>query len=112
MSSSDSDSDAQKMSKKEHIFHIIKNYISTSYTKLNKLIDKRQKICIISTLVHEPKLWVLDEPMIGLDPQAIAEIIALKPALSTGILVSTVLFILPVPSRNVNICEGTVLRKQ
>ncbi len=37
----------------------------------------KQKICIISTLVHEPKLWVLDEPMIGLDPQAIAEIIAL-----------------------------------
>ena len=37
----------------------------------------KQKICIISTLVHEPKLWILDEPMIGLDPQAIAEIIAL-----------------------------------
>ena len=37
----------------------------------------KQKICIISTLIHEPKLWVLDEPMIGLDPQAIAEIISI-----------------------------------
>ena len=37
----------------------------------------KQKICIISTLIHDPKLWVLDEPMIGLDPQAIAEIISI-----------------------------------
>ena len=37
----------------------------------------KQKICIISTLIHDPKLWILDEPMIGLDPQAIAEIISI-----------------------------------
>lgn len=37
----------------------------------------KQKICIIATLIHDPKLWVLDEPMIGLDPQAIAEIISI-----------------------------------
>ena len=37
----------------------------------------KQKICMIATLVHEPKLWVLDEPMMGLDPQSIAEIISL-----------------------------------
>ncbi len=36
----------------------------------------KQKICIIAALIHEPKLWVLDEPMMGLDPQSIAEIIA------------------------------------
>ena len=29
----------------------------------------RQKICLLGSLVHEPKLWVLDEPMVGLDPQ-------------------------------------------
>ncbi len=29
----------------------------------------KQKICILGALVHSPKLWVLDEPMVGLDPQ-------------------------------------------
>lgn len=29
----------------------------------------KQKICILGSLVHEPMLWVLDEPMVGLDPQ-------------------------------------------
>lgn len=35
----------------------------------------KQKICIIAALIHNPKLWVLDEPMVGLDPQSIFEII-------------------------------------
>jgi len=30
-----------------------------------------QKICIIGALVHEPKLWILDEPFLGLDVQSI-----------------------------------------
>ena len=30
----------------------------------------KQKICIAGALVHSPKLWVLDEPMTGLDPQS------------------------------------------
>ena len=29
----------------------------------------RQKICILGALVHRPKLWILDEPMVGLDHQ-------------------------------------------
>ncbi len=29
----------------------------------------RQKICILGALTHEPKLWILDEPMVGLDHQ-------------------------------------------
>ncbi len=30
----------------------------------------RQKIFIISSLLHEPKNWILDEPMTGLDPDS------------------------------------------
>ena len=30
-----------------------------------------QKICIMGALVHDPKLWVLDEPFLGLDPQSV-----------------------------------------
>jgi ABC-2 type transport system ATP-binding protein len=30
----------------------------------------KQKISVIGALVHEPKLWVLDEPLTGLDPQS------------------------------------------
>ena len=30
----------------------------------------KQKINVIAGLVHKPKLWVLDEPLLGLDPQS------------------------------------------
>ncbi len=29
----------------------------------------KQKICILGALAHHPKLWILDEPMVGLDHQ-------------------------------------------
>lgn len=32
----------------------------------------KQKICILGALVHHPALWVLDEPMVGLDPQTMS----------------------------------------
>lgn len=28
----------------------------------------KQKICMMGSLIHQPSLWVLDEPMTGLDP--------------------------------------------
>lgn len=34
----------------------------------------KQKISIIGALIHDPKLWVLDEPMTGLDPQSSFEL--------------------------------------
>jgi len=30
----------------------------------------KQKIVVISALIHEPKLMILDEPFVGLDPKA------------------------------------------
>lgn len=29
----------------------------------------RQKVCLMASLIHQPKLWLLDEPLTGLDPQ-------------------------------------------
>lgn len=34
----------------------------------------KQKISIIGALIHDPKLWVLDEPMTGLDPASAYEL--------------------------------------
>ncbi len=34
----------------------------------------KQKINVIAGLVHSPKLWVLDEPLLGLDPQSALEL--------------------------------------
>ena len=34
----------------------------------------KQKITIISALVHNPKVWILDEPLTGLDPTSIYQV--------------------------------------
>ncbi len=34
----------------------------------------KQKIAVMAALIHQPKLWVLDEPMTGLDPQSAFEL--------------------------------------
>ena len=34
----------------------------------------RQKIMILGALIHDPSVWILDEPMTGLDPQAAFEL--------------------------------------
>lgn len=45
------------------------------YDALNKQINDyshgmRQKIVLIGALIHNPKVWILDEPMTGLDPHS------------------------------------------
>ena len=34
----------------------------------------RQKIMIMGALIHDPSVWILDEPLTGLDPQAAFEL--------------------------------------
>ncbi|MCM1042955.1 MAG: ABC transporter ATP-binding protein [Corallococcus sp.] len=34
----------------------------------------KQKIMVIAALIHNPKVWVLDEPLTGLDPQSAYEL--------------------------------------
>ena len=52
----------------------------------------KQKLAIISALIHEPKLMVLDEPFVGLDPKAsftLKQIMAEKCENGTAIFFST-----------------------
>ena len=59
--------------RKERIKYLTKEF------GLEHLLDKpmqgyshgmRQKMMVVAALVHEPKVWILDEPMIGLDPRS------------------------------------------
>ena len=44
----------------------------------NKLLSyshgMRQKIMIMGALIHDPSVWILDEPLTGLDPQSAFEL--------------------------------------
>ena len=49
------------------------------YDALNKQINDyshgmRQKIVLIGALIHDPKVWILDEPLTGLDPNSIYQV--------------------------------------
>ncbi len=55
------------------VVHLLENF--EMLQSVNDTIDSysrgmRQKIAIIGSLVHDPSIWILDEPMVGLDPRS------------------------------------------
>jgi ABC-2 type transport system ATP-binding protein len=81
----------------------LKNKIDELVTllKIDSWIDKRtedysqgmkQRIAIASALLHDPKLIVIDEPMVGLDPQSafiVKQLLTKKAAEGVTIFMST-----------------------
>lgn len=81
----------ERLTGREYVNHVANLYnvpvkqmeeISAHYVKLfnlehafdnpikNYSHGMKQKISVIAALVHKPKLWILDEPLTGLDPQS------------------------------------------
>lgn len=89
------------------LYNLNRKFISTKIDELVNLlnienwIDKRtedysqgmkQRITIASALLHDPKLIVLDEPMVGLDPQSavlVKNILKKKVSEGASVFVST-----------------------
>ena len=68
VSSADRKDRINKLSEKFEIANVLNNKIE-SYSH-----GMRQKIVIIGVLLHNPKNWILDEPMTGLDPKSSFEL--------------------------------------
>lgn len=47
---------------------------SLNNTILSYSHGMRQKIMIMGALIHNPSVWILDEPLTGLDPQSAFEL--------------------------------------
>jgi len=68
VSTEDRQKEIKELAQKFGIFNVLDNKIE-SYSH-----GMRQKLIIISTLLHKPQNWILDEPMTGLDPKSSFEL--------------------------------------
>lgn len=64
MTSKEREEEIEKYAKKFELYDELGNLIS-SYSH-----GMKQKLVLIAAFMHEPKLYVLDEPFVGLDPKA------------------------------------------
>ena len=70
----------------------------------------KQKISVIAALVHNPKLWVLDEPLTGLDPQSAYQLkLAMKKHAEEG---NTVFFSSHILDVVENLCDRCCIIKK
>lgn len=85
----------EQLTGREYVNHLANIYdvdITVATQRADKLIERfslghaidiqiknyshgmKQKIAVIGALIHEPKVWILDEPLTGLDPQSVYEL--------------------------------------
>lgn len=58
------------------------NRLQLKLDELNNLVSDyshgmKQKLCLAASLLHSPKIWILDEPTVGLDPFTRSELLNL-----------------------------------
>ena len=121
----------ERLTGREYVNHIANLYgvseqqmeeISNYYVKLFKLehaFDNpiksyshgmKQKISVIAALVHKPKLWILDEPLTGLDPQSAYQLkLAMKKHAEQG---NTVFFSSHILDVVENLCDRVCIIKK
>ena len=68
VSKADRDERIENMVNRFELAHSFDNQIKT-YSH-----GMKQKIAIMAALVHNPKIWILDEPLTGLDPNSIFQV--------------------------------------
>lgn len=63
----------------KHNYKYLCNRLQLNLVELSNPISDyshgmKQKLCLVASLLHSPKIWILDEPTVGLDIMAVEEL--------------------------------------